>query len=67
VGKDIGIDFYEMNDDYVSDIKKTFLGRLLIDVRKRIYQYYAASENSPLIRHGEEIYFDLTDGDFSFT
>ena len=67
VGSNIGVDFYEMNDDYASALKGTFLGRMLIDVRKRIYQYYAVSEDSPLIKYGEEIYFDLTDGDFSFT
>jgi len=56
-----------MNDDYAVALKGTLLGHLLIDVRKRIYQYYAASEDSPLIKYGEEINFDLTDGDFSFT
>jgi GNAT superfamily N-acetyltransferase len=67
VGADIGVDFYEMNADYASGLNEKLLGRLLIDVRKRIYQYYAASEDSPLIKYGEEISFDITDGDFSFT
>jgi len=67
VGADIGVEFYEMNADYASGLKGKLLGCLLIDVRKRIYQYYAASEDSPLIKYGEEIHFDLTDGDFSFT
>jgi GNAT superfamily N-acetyltransferase len=67
VGAEIGIDFYEMNADYAFVLKGKLLGRMLIDVRKRIYQYYAASEDSPLIKYGEEIYFDHTDGDFSFT
>lgn len=67
IGADIRVDYYEMNTDYAMSLKEKLLGRLLIDVRKRIYQYFAASEDSPLIKYGEEISFDLTDGDFSFT
>jgi hypothetical protein len=66
-GADYKVDFFEMNYDNSFPLNDTFLGRLLIDFRKRIYQYYAASEDSPLIKFGKEIYFDLTDGDFSFT
>jgi hypothetical protein len=67
IGTDYKVDFYEMNYDYSFALNDTFWGRMLIDFRKRIYQYYAASEDSPLIKFGEAIYFDLTDGDFSFT
>lgn len=67
VGKHKQVDFLEMNYEYVTGLHGTFMGRLLIEMRKRIYQYYPASEDSPLIKYGEKIHFDLTDGDFAFT
>lgn len=67
VGAERKADILEMNFEYAEELHGTFLGRLMIDFKKRIYQYYAASEDSPLKKYGEEIKFDLTDGDLSFT
>lgn len=67
VGRQKRVDFLEMNYEYAADLHSTLVGRILIENRQRIYQYYAASEDSPLIKFGEKIHFDLTDGDFAFT
>jgi GNAT superfamily N-acetyltransferase len=67
IGRQKRVDFLEMNYEYASDLHSTIMGRMLIEMRNRIYQYYAASADSPLIEYGEKIHFDLTDGDFAFT
>jgi hypothetical protein len=67
VGKERKADILEMNFDYAEEFHRTIFGRFMIDFKKRIYQYYAATDDSPLKKYGEEIKFDLTDGDLSFT
>ena len=67
VGQERKADILEMNFEYAEEFHGRILGRLMINIKKRVYQYYAAAGDSPLKQHGEEIKFDLTDGDLSFT
>jgi uncharacterized membrane protein len=67
IGKEKRIDFLEMNYEYSSGLQGTVMEGLLFEEGTRVYQYHAASEDSPLLKYGEDIHFDLADGDFSFT
>jgi len=51
----------------VSKFKNTWLGRILLNRRERIYQGMPSSEESPLARTWEEIRFQYTDGDMPFS
>jgi len=67
VARERKADVVEMNYEYSSGFHAGIFGRLLIEFRRRTYQYYASTEDSPLAKYGQEIRFDLTDGDFSFS
>lgn len=51
----------------VNEFQNTWLGKILLNRRERIYQCKPASEDSPLARSWEEIRFLYTDGDMPFS
>jgi GNAT superfamily N-acetyltransferase len=66
-GRKIRAGRIDLPAEAVVELRKSRLGRLLLEARQRIYQCYPKAEDSPLALAWKEIRFEYSDGDMPFS
>jgi len=66
-GRRYRADTLEIPKEVAAGLEESILGKLLLQEKKRIYQCYPQSENSPLAGAWQDICLHLYDGDMAFS
>ena len=66
-GRRYRADTLEIPEEVAASFGKSILGKLLLQEKRRIYQCYPQSENSPLAGAWQDICLHLYDGDMAFS